>query len=59
VALVTTTEGIATLQRKKIVSEQHASYHGILQGVGFTAMTFGFSVIYYNKDLNSKPHFTT
>ncbi|CAO3608775.1 unnamed protein product [Mucor hiemalis] len=22
-------------------------------------MTFGFSVIYYNKDLNSKPHFTT
>lgn len=59
VALVSITEGITTIQSKKIVSEENKSYHGLLQGIGFTAMTFGFSVIYYNKNLNSKPHFTT
>lgn len=59
VALVLITEGIADIASQKIVSEKSKSVHGILQGLGFTAMTFGFSVIYYNKDLNSKPHFTT
>jgi uncharacterized membrane protein len=59
VALVSITEGITTIQSKKIVSEENKSHHGLLQGIGFTAMTFGFSVIYYNKNLNSKPHFTT
>ncbi|KAI9346699.1 hypothetical protein BD770DRAFT_328091, partial [Pilaira anomala] len=51
-------KGIASLQRK-VITNKARNIHAYLQGIGFVAMALGVSVIYYNKILNDKPHFTT
>ncbi|KAI9333421.1 hypothetical protein BDR26DRAFT_937471 [Obelidium mucronatum] len=35
------------------------SFHAFLQTIALIAITAGFTVIYQNKDNNSKPHFTS
>lgn len=59
IALVACTEGIAFIQVVPVVSSKKRTLHIVLQSIAFTAMAFGFSVIYENKARNDRPHFTT
>lgn len=59
IALIACTEGIVFIQAAPVVSSKKRTLHIVLQTIAFTAMAFGFSVIYENKARNDKPHFTT
>lgn len=59
VALIACTEGTALIQTASAVSSEKRTLHIVLQSIAFTAMAFGFSVIYENKIRNNKLHFAT
>jgi hypothetical protein len=50
--------GIAAVTKKK-GGYTNTKYHGYLSSAGFTLACVGMYIIYRNKDIHGKPHFTS